>query len=134
MRVAIRRSLRVGELAGTPVEDLGIVPDQRYRLTRHDVLDGNPDLLDFAGALLATMPKRALSLTSALDGGGTLTLQVTTQGIQRLDVYVDGRPRASADVADGASTVPVPGVAGATVLRVDGYTGGELVASRTQDI
>jgi hypothetical protein len=135
MRVAIRRSLRVGDLAGTPVEDLGIIPDEHYRLTRHDVLDGNLDLLDRAGALLAGMPKRALSLTSALDGGGTLTLQVTTEGIQRLDVYVDGRPRASADVSDGTSTVTVTGVAGATVVRVDGFdNGGELVAARTQDI
>jgi hypothetical protein len=27
MRVAVRRTLRVGKRAGTPVEDLGIIPD-----------------------------------------------------------------------------------------------------------
>jgi hypothetical protein len=133
MRVSIRRSLRVGELAGTPLEDLGIVPDHRYELTRRDVLEGNLDLFDAAGELLAAMPVRALRLTSSLDGG-TLTLQATTKGIQRLDVYVDGRPRASADVADGGSTVTVTGVAGAAVVHVEGYTGGELVAARTQAI
>jgi Peptidase family S41 len=134
MRVAIRRSLRVGELAGTPVEDLGVVPDRRHELTRRDVLEDNLDLLDAAGALLAATPQRALRLTSSLDGGGTLTLQVTTQGIERLDAYVDGRPRASADVSDGASILTVPGVAGAAVVRVEGYTGGELVAAHTQQI
>jgi hypothetical protein len=133
MRVAIRRSLRVGNLAGTPVEDLGVVPDHRHDLTRRDVLEGNPDLLDAAGALLAAMPKRALRLTSSLSGG-TLTLQATTKGIERLDVYVEGRPRASADVSDGDSALTVSGVAGATVVRVDGYAGGELVAARTQQI
>jgi hypothetical protein len=134
MRVAIRRSLRVGELAGTPVEDLGIVPDHRHDLTRRDVLQDNLDLLDAAGALLAAMPKRTLLLTSSIDPGGTLTLQATTEGIERLDVYVDGRPRASADVPDGTSTLTVAGVAGAAVVRAEGYTAGRLVAARTQPI
>jgi hypothetical protein len=38
MRVAIRRTLRVGKSAGTPVEDLGVEPDERHRMTRRDVL------------------------------------------------------------------------------------------------
>jgi hypothetical protein len=130
----MRRSLRVGELTGTPVEDLGIVPEHRHELTRRDVLEGNLDLLDAAGALLAAMPKRALRLTSSLDGAGTLTLQVTTEGIRRLDVYVDSRPRASADVPDGGSILTVPGLTGAAVVRVEGYAGGELVAARTQQL
>ncbi|WP_448619136.1 S41 family peptidase [Geodermatophilus sp. URMC 65] len=134
MRVSMRRTLRVGELAGTPVEDLGVVPDRRHELTRRDVLEDNVDLLDAAAALLEQMPKRTLRLTSSVDGGGTLTLQVTTAGIQRLDVYVDGRPRASTDVADGASTVTVTGVAGADVVRVEGHAGGKLVAARTQQL
>jgi hypothetical protein len=133
MRVSMRRTLRVGKLAGTPVEDLGVVPSHRHEMTRRDVLEDNIDLLDAAGALLTAMPKRALQLTSSLDGG-TLTLQTTTEGIQRLDVYVDGRPRASADVSDGGSTLTVPGVAGAAVVRVEGHAGGELVAARTQQI
>jgi C-terminal processing protease CtpA/Prc len=29
MRVSIRRTLRVGARSGTPVEDLGVVPDER---------------------------------------------------------------------------------------------------------
>jgi hypothetical protein len=38
MRVAIRRTVRVGALAGTPVEDLGVEPDERHPLTRRDLL------------------------------------------------------------------------------------------------
>ena len=34
MRVAIRRTLRVGALSGTPVEDLGVTPTRGTRMTR----------------------------------------------------------------------------------------------------
>jgi cytosine/adenosine deaminase-related metal-dependent hydrolase/C-terminal processing protease CtpA/Prc len=51
--VAIRRTLRVGDQAGTPVEDLGIEPTERWWLTRDDVLRGNRDLIERAGELLA---------------------------------------------------------------------------------
>lgn len=52
MRVAIRMTTRVGENAGLPLEDLGVVPDQIQRLTRDDVTAGNPDLIAAAIALL----------------------------------------------------------------------------------
>jgi hypothetical protein len=98
------------------------------------VLEGNLDLLDTAGALLAALPQRALRLTPSLDGSGTLTLQVGTVGIERLDVFVDGRPRASADVSDGDAVLTVTGVPGAARVRVDGYSAGELVASRVEAV
>lgn len=128
MRVAIRRSVRVGALAGTPVEDLGVVPDERHHMTRDDVLHDNVDLLDRAGELLAAMPVRRLDVTVNAPGG---TLGLDVLGLDRVDVYLDGRPRASADVSDGAAAVPVPGLASAKVIRVDGYTAGALTASRT---
>lgn len=134
MRVSIRRTLRVGALAGTPVEDLGVPPDVRHELTRRDVLEGNLDLLEAAGALLAGLPRRRLDVQSAAAADGTLTLQVTTAGVGRLDVYVDGRPKASVDVADGDVTLSVPGVPGATRLRIEGYADGELVAARTEPL
>ncbi len=38
MRVAIRRSTRVGEMSGMPLEDLGVIPDAPvYKMTRNDV-------------------------------------------------------------------------------------------------
>jgi hypothetical protein len=134
MRVSIRRTLRVGALAGTPVEDLGVPSDVRHEMTRRDVLEGNLDLLDAAGALLAGMPVRRLDVTPSLGADGTLTLQVATAGVERLDVYVDGRPRTSADVSDGMSAVSVAGVTGATRVRVEGWAAGELVAARTEPL
>jgi hypothetical protein len=103
-------------------------------MTRRDVLDGNLDLLDAAGALLAAMPQRRLAVTPSLAADGTLSVQVGTSGVQRLDVYVDGRPRTSADVVDGDQTLVVPGVAGATRVRVEGWADGELVAASTDPL
>lgn len=134
MRVSIRRTLRVGALAGTPVEDLGVRPDVRHELTRRDVLEGNADLLDAAGALLSGRPLRRLDLRATMQADGTLDLQLTSAGIDRVDVYVDGRPRGSSDVTDGTTSLPVADVAGAAVVQVQGFAGGERVAARTETI
>ena len=128
MRVAIRRTLRVGELSGTPVEDLGVRPDVMHKLTRADLLEENVDLLDAAGELLAGMPVRRLSVSASVSGGG-LSVSIDAAGVDRVDLAVDGRPRASEDVGQGPLTVTIPGVS-AGELRVDGYLGGELVASQ----
>jgi hypothetical protein len=133
MRVSIRRTLRVGKRAGTPVEDLGVRCDVRHEMTRRDVLENNVDLLDAAGALLAGQTVRRLRLTPSL-AGGTLTLQLTTGGIDRVDVYVDGRPRGSSDVSDGATTLTFAGVGAATTVQVQGFAAGGLVAARTQPL
>jgi Peptidase family S41 len=131
MRVSIRRTLRVGSLAGTPVEDLGVQPDERHRMTRRDVLEGNLDLLDRAGALLAAMPLRRLEVHAELDAGGTLTVELEVGGLDRADVYVDDRPRASVDVAGVTAAVSIEDAAGAAAVRVEGFSDGELVATRT---
>lgn len=59
MRVAIRRTIRVGENVGLPLEDLGVVPDQIHRLTRNDVLNDNEDLINVAAAILAQVESSA---------------------------------------------------------------------------
>jgi hypothetical protein len=130
MRVSIRRTLRVGPLAGTPVEDLGVQPNIRHRLTRNDVLSGNVDLLERAGQVLAAATSRQLSAT-ATRVGGTLTVQLQVTNIDRADIFVDGRPRASVDIAGGTASVTVEGVPGATRVRIEGYAAGNLVAART---
>jgi hypothetical protein len=131
MRVAIRRTLRVGSLAGTPVEDLGVQPNQRHRMTRRDVLEGNQDLLDRAGALLAALPVRRLEVTAKPSTRGTLTLDLEVRGLDRADLYLDNRPRASVDLADSTATVTLKDAAGAQAVRVEGFSDGELVAART---
>jgi C-terminal processing protease CtpA/Prc len=54
---ALRRSLRVGGSAGRPVEDLGVLPDVRYRMTRRDLTAQNADLMNRAARLLVQLAK-----------------------------------------------------------------------------
>ena len=88
MRVAIRRTLRVGRLAGTPLEDLGVTPDERHDLTRDDVLHGNVDLLNHAGKLLKNMPGRKLKATAVANAPGELDVQLEVIGVDSADIYV----------------------------------------------
>ena len=53
----------VGQL-GRPVEDLGVTPDVRHRMTANDVLQDNADLMERAGQLLAALPIRTLLVTA----------------------------------------------------------------------
>ncbi|MET9629179.1 S41 family peptidase [Lentzea sp. NPDC006480] len=123
MRVAIRRTLRVGKLSGTPVEDLGVRPTHQHKLTRADLLEGNVDLLARAGSLLAALPVRRLGVAVA----GT-TVSLDTVNLDRVDIYVDGRPATSLDVTDGAHTATLSTTG--TEVRVDGFSEGQLVAAR----
>lgn len=128
LRVAIRRTLRVGKLAGTPVEDLGVKPHETHRMTRADLLDGNVDLLNKAGALLAARPVRRLDLKTSISGT-TLTVAIDAQSIDRVDIYLDERPISSEDLTGPLSIDILDANAGA-LLRADGYASGVLVASR----
>ncbi len=51
--VAIRRTTRVGENMGMPLEDLGVTPDVLYRVTKADLLEGNPDLIAEAARIIS---------------------------------------------------------------------------------
>jgi C-terminal processing protease CtpA/Prc len=52
LRVAIRRTMRVGQNAGGIVESLGIQPDDVYQMQQEDVLFGNEGVLRRAVQLL----------------------------------------------------------------------------------
>jgi C-terminal processing protease CtpA/Prc len=134
MRVSIRRTLRVGALAGTPVEDLGVRPDVRHEMTRRDVLEGNVDLLEKAGAMLAGRPRRRLDLTAFTSRGNDLVLEMELSGLDRVDVYVDGRPRLSTDVTDGPRELSLDDCGSAGVVQVQGFAAEELVAARTEHL
>lgn len=122
-RVAIRRTTRVGERSGVPLEDLGVVPDKIHRMTRQDVIGANQDLIAEAAELLVSGSVRGLS---AMLADGSLT--VTTAGISRLDIIFDGRPFGSMDVTDGAHGISV--AAEVELVDLRGYDEGELVAAR----
>ncbi len=130
MRVSLRRTLRVGERAGQPVEDLGVVPDIEHQMTRDDLLHGNRDLLARAGELLAAETVRVLEAVVSSSQGNQVTLDVVTRNVATVDVYLDGRPRQSVATPDGTNliTLTVPPSGG--VVRLEGFAGGELVAAR----
>jgi Peptidase family S41 len=127
-RVAFRRTTRQGKAAGTPVEDLGIVPDAVHRMTARDALEGNQDLLAAAGRMLAEQPVRRLTGTLGAPTAAGLPVTLATRGIDRVDLCVDGRPVLSVDVADGGSEVTLPRpAAGAETIELAGFVGGKLV-------
>ena len=131
MRVAMRRTLRVGALAGTPVEDLGVQPNQRHHMTHDDVLKDNIDLLECAGELLAEGPVRRLVVAANVGAGDVLQIRLEAANVDRADIYVDGRPRTSIDITAGNVTTTVEGTPSARTVRVEGFSGGQLVAART---
>lgn len=53
MRVAIRRTTRIGDNAGLPLEDLGVVPDTTHQLTKDDLMNDNPGLINEAAHILS---------------------------------------------------------------------------------
>ncbi len=133
-RVSLRRCLRVGERFGQPVEDLGVIPDVSYKLTRRDLIEANADLMDKAGELLAQGTPRRLEAAVASQTGSTLTLSVTTEAVTSLDVYVRDRPATTSRVQDGVNQVQLPKPAAGSALRLDGFAGGALVASRRLEL
>jgi hypothetical protein len=107
-RVSFRRTTRQRAAAGTPIEDLGIVPDAVHVMTEQDVLSGNPDLLHAATRMLAALPVRQLAATLGTVSGAELPVTLKTAGIDRVDAALDGRPMMSVDVHDGTTAIRVP--------------------------
>jgi Peptidase family S41 len=110
--LAVRRSIRVGAHAGRPLEELGIIPDQRHYMTRRDVIKSNDDLIARAARILAAQPIYRLTATSIEPKNGRRGIVITAgskvrrgdraKSIARVDVYVDGRPVKSFVAHDGA--------------------------------
>src|SRR5262249_687790 len=57
MRVALRRSVRVGREVGNEVEDFGVVPNCLHDMTCSDLLNNNEDLKRHATELLADLAR-----------------------------------------------------------------------------
>ena len=135
MRVSVRRTLRVGALDGAPLEDLGVKPDERHHMTRDDVLHGNRDLIEKAASLLAGAPSHHLQFEVVTGGDGELVLTVQATNVDRVDVYVDGRPVDSFDVAETTMTRRVrPPSARPRQIELRGHLEGIPVARSRQDL
>ena len=130
MRVSLRRNVRIGKRAGTPVEDLGIVPDIFYNMTRRDHLKRNVDLYKKASNILASKTVRQFEAVLSHQAGH-LTIKLSTLGISRIDIYVDDKPILSKDVRDGTSKLTIePPVSKAKLVKILGFEGSKLVGSK----
>jgi len=100
LRVAIRRSIRVGEKEGRPLEELGITPNQRYYMTKLDLIGHNDDLIAEAVRHLRTKPVYSLSVkrvegkrrTYEIAASSTTRRVHTHKKIFRVDVSVNDWP------------------------------------------
>lgn len=118
--IAFRRAVRVGGVAGTGIEDIGIPGHLRHGLTKRDLTENNEDLLAFCARLLASETFTDLHVRAAAH-----SLAIETTNLDRVDVYVDRRPTGPPLVADRAGTSTLNGVLdGAwSEIEVIGYAG-----------
>ena len=110
MIVAMRRSIRVGPRAGSPLEEFGVAPDVMHLMTRNDLLKDNVDLLTSAARLIGQRPSFNLCVeaVSGAAGGGVVVTAASKvpaskagRAISRVDLYVNGRPVRSIEAEDG---------------------------------
>jgi hypothetical protein len=127
-RVAIRRVIRAGTHRGVPLEDLGVSPDKLHDMTKNDLLNDNADLIAKAAQMLAAIPRVSLAASIGPLTAGKRTITVTTQRMDRVDVSVDGRPRATIDVSNGTSTVDIADPGAGHDVAVRGFKSGVLRA------
>jgi cytosine/adenosine deaminase-related metal-dependent hydrolase len=100
IRIAIRRMIRVGANAGSIVEDIGITPDFLHKMTRDDVLHGNRDLIRAAARILSQKKGHSIRITA--DGDSSRKIRIETKNLDWINIVLNGRPRGSYDVEDGA--------------------------------
>jgi C-terminal processing protease CtpA/Prc len=130
MRVSIRRNVRVGENAGTPVEDLGVTPDVHYSMTRRDLLEKNVNLIEKAVEILSKAPLRQFDVKLNVQDT-TVQVELNTFGITRIDLYIDERPFLSQDIRNGINNLSLNGVnPDSKVIKIVGLNSNEIVASR----
>lgn len=133
MRVAIRRTLRVGDEAGTELEDLGVKPDRLHHLTRDDILHEFRDLIAAAGRELAGREIFGFN-AAAKRVGGKLEITLKTRGVEYVAVAIARRQRGSHNVVDGQLRLKLPVAdefqlpAAAVEIELWGYTVSDQLA------
>jgi hypothetical protein len=143
MRVSIRRTLRIYEREGMPLEDLGVIPNASlydsksadiHKMTKRDVLDDNFDLINHAASILAKMPIYRIS-TEVNSNGDKLTVKIDTENISRVDAYIDARPLLSIDVEDNSTQFDLDKPSkDSSFIKIEGYNDNTLVAVHREKI
>jgi C-terminal processing protease CtpA/Prc len=129
LRVSIRRLLRVNQNEGMPLEDLGVVPNHKYDMTREDVLEDNVGLKNYVAGILSKMPSYSLSVNTAPQPGGKLAVEIKTHNISRLDIFLGDRPLQSMDLSSDLTRL-VLDIPPENVFQLEfrGYEKDQLVA------
>lgn len=116
---SFRRATRARASEGLPIEDVG-VEGTPYEMTLDDLLNGNPDVI---AACVGALKRQPFSRLSPLLDRATRTIRVTTSGLDRLDMFLDGHPGSTQALArNGSVTLSYP--AGTNAIELTGYGGG----------
>ena len=128
MGLALMRATRAGDALGTPIEDVGVAaqPDDRYFMTRADLMEGNRDLLAKCVDRLRHQPCTGLTCTLLAD---KQKLRISTDGLDQIDIRLDHRSLKSRDARDG-HPIEVELPAGTQRVEVTGLCKDELKQRR----
>ena len=114
---SFRRATRSGPSEGLPIEDVGI-EGAPYAMTRDDLLFSNADLVAHCVEVLRAQPHTLLQVRHSRS---RRTLTLTVEGMDCVDVTVDGRPMVAPDIATGEGVVAYP--RGTRVVELTGSVG-----------
>ena len=139
IRVAIRRTVRVGKNAGNVVEDLGVKPDRVYNMTRRDVLEGNEDLISAAVQLLAGKKPHTLDIVLERNHNGQPHIKIKTRNVDRVDVTLGSNQIRSRYPQNGLCFIELHEELGDTSVAtlnivVKGYKDEQLVVRRCEEL
>ncbi len=131
IQFSLMRATRVGPRLGALIEDVGVSvrPKERYRMSRDDLLCDNRDLLAYCIRWLERQPYTVMQCHSSRNRD---TIEVTTKGLDQLDVMLDHHRLESVRIRDGASYT-VGKRPGTKRVEVCGLKGGKLKQRRVID-
>jgi hypothetical protein len=135
MTLAIRRSSRVRQMAGQPIEDVGVEAIYYAPPTVADVLLGNPGLRQMACEQFRDAGEFRIDVDAAtVSPDGTVAAQLRVRNLGTLKFWIDGRLCLTASPTPGAAErYTVRSMTGfASQLRIEGYAAdGSLKRART---
>ncbi|MEM9642325.1 MAG: S41 family peptidase [Pseudomonadota bacterium] len=106
LHYAIRRCVRVGAEAGSPIEEAGVAVDELHQVTYADLRQADRDLMRTGLTTLDKNPRRMFSATGTRTGE-FLEVTVRTEKDKpplSVDVYLHGRPVEAPQTKDGVWT------------------------------
>jgi hypothetical protein len=100
LQFAARLVQRNRKNQGVPIEEIGVrtPEDNRYQMTRRDLLESDVELLRYATNALASRPHYDLDVFNEIDNNGKSIIRVSSLHIAWLDMLINGRLLESLDV------------------------------------